>query len=172
MRIATWLGCMLLSTLAMAAELPAPREIAWEELMPAGWVPKEPDYAGFFDAADAGDPMVPQQRDAPVVAALDQQRIRLAGYIVPVAVHGEAVSEVLLVPYFGACIHTPPPPSNQVVHVRLTKSMTLDELWEMGAVWASGVLRAKPHSLDIAQAGYQLELQELKPYELPEQLTP
>ena len=29
----------------------------------------------------------------------------------------KAVTEFLLVPWVGACIHTPPPPPNQIVHV-------------------------------------------------------
>ena len=26
-------------------------------------------------------------------------------------------------PYFGACIHTPPPPSNQIIHVRAQQAV-------------------------------------------------
>jgi hypothetical protein len=50
---------------------------------------------------------------------LDGQNIRLPGYIVPLEVSEEGrTTEFLLVPYFGACIHVPPPPSNQIVHVK------------------------------------------------------
>lgn len=57
--------------------------------------------------------------NAPVVKALDGQNIRLPGYIVPLEVSEEGrTTEFLLVPYFGACIHVPPPPSNQIVHVK------------------------------------------------------
>ena len=31
---------------------------------------------------------------------------------------GKKVTEFLLVPWVGACIHTPPPPPNQIVHVK------------------------------------------------------
>ena len=33
----------------------------------------------------------------------------------------EKTREFLLVPYFGACIHAPAPPANQVIHVVVSK---------------------------------------------------
>ena len=76
-----------------------------------------------------GDPqaieMMSQLREAwdnaPTVSALDGASGKLAGYLVPLdPVKGE-LKQFLLVPYFGACIHTPPPPANQIVHVLLAK---------------------------------------------------
>ena len=46
---------------------------------------------------------------------LDGQQVELSGYLLPLDFSGKSVSEFLLVPYVGACIHTPPPP-NQIVH--------------------------------------------------------
>lgn len=47
---------------------------------------------------------------------LDGKRVELSGYLLPLDFSGKSVSEFLLVPYIGACIHTPPPPPNQIVH--------------------------------------------------------
>lgn len=47
---------------------------------------------------------------------LDGQQVELSGYLLPLDFSGKSVSEFLLVPYIGACIHTPPPPPNQIVH--------------------------------------------------------
>ena len=56
---------------------------------------------------------------APVVEALNGQHVKIPGFVVPLDASGETVKEILLVPYFGACVHVPPPPSNQIVHVTL-----------------------------------------------------
>lgn len=138
------------------------QEVNWEDLMPKGWLPTQPDYDSFFDLS--GDPNVPQETGAPVVKELDQKRVKIPGFLVPVSVQGETVSSALLVPYFGACIHTPPPPSNQVVYLKLKEPMSMEKLWEMGAVWAQGTLLARTQNLDIAQAGYELTLDALTPY--------
>ena len=39
---------------------------------------------------------------------------------------GKKVTEFLLVPWVGACIHTPPPPPNQIVHVKLKKASEME----------------------------------------------
>ncbi len=56
-----------------------------------------------------------------VVPELNGKTVSLAGYMLPLEFKGELVSEFLLVPWVGACIHTPPPPSNQVVYVKPAK---------------------------------------------------
>lgn len=52
---------------------------------------------------------------------LDGQSVRISGYALPLRHRGKAVTEFLLVPWIGACIHTPPPPPNQIVLVTLEK---------------------------------------------------
>ena len=91
-------------------------------------------------AQAAYDELKAKLSSAPIVPKLDGQYIRLAGFIVPLNFDfdTETFSEFLLVPYYGACIHVPPPPSNQVVYVTANKPLsetTLDY-----AVWASGIL--------------------------------
>jgi hypothetical protein len=48
---------------------------------------------------------------------LDGKDVRIAGFVAPLRFDGGKISEFLLVPYVGACIHVPPPPSNQIVIV-------------------------------------------------------
>ncbi len=52
---------------------------------------------------------------------LDGTKVRMPGYMLPLEFDDTRITEFLLVPYFGACIHYPPPPSNQIVHVKLDK---------------------------------------------------
>jgi uncharacterized protein len=56
----------------------------------------------------------------PDVAALGGQQVSIAGFMVPLDDDARQSAEFLLVPYFGACIHLPPPPPNQMIHVTMT----------------------------------------------------
>jgi hypothetical protein len=74
------------------------------------------------------------------VRKLDGQTVRVAGYIVPLDDDAREISEFLLVPYVGACIHTPPPPPNQMVYVKMTRNERarfglMDGVWVTGAIF-------------------------------------
>ena len=79
---------------------------------------------------------------------LDGRDIRIPGYVLPLEFDGTNVTEFLLVPYAGACIHTPPPPPNQIIHVKAVQGFAVDDLFT--PVWVSGALRAE---LSIQQVG-------------------
>ena len=68
--------------------------------------------------------------------ALDGKMIRLPGYVLPIEFNGKQVTEFLLVPWVGACIHTPPPPPNQIVHVKTDKPLEISGPFD--AVWVTG----------------------------------
>ena len=61
--------------------------------------------------------------------ALHGRSIRMSGYMLPLDFDGERVIEFLLVPFIGACIHVPPPPPNQIVHVKLQSGYQSKELY-------------------------------------------
>jgi len=71
-----------------------------------------------------------------VNATLDGQTVRMPGYMLPLEFSGKRVSEFLLVPWVGACIHTPPPPPNQIVHVKVDKPIEFGGLFT--PVWVTG----------------------------------
>jgi len=75
-----------------------------------------------------------------VNAALDGQMVRVPGYMLPLEFSGKTVTEFLLVPWVGACIHTPPPPPNQIVHVKTDKPFVSEGLFM--PVWITGRLAA------------------------------
>jgi hypothetical protein len=79
---------------------------------------------------------------APVETALNGQKVRIAGFVVPLERKGEQILEFLLVPYFGACIHVPPPPANQIIHVIPDKPVS--GMKTMDAMWVSGTLKLDP----------------------------
>ena len=146
---------------AVSAE--QPKEILWEDLVPEGWVPEEPEggQSQFLD--ESGPAAVQSSLDAPVVSELDQQYVKIPGFILPVEFSGDAVSEFLLVPYVGACLHVPPPPPNQIVHVRLKEPLVGTNLYD--PVWVEGTMQVETKQSQYAQASYTLDGDEITEYE-------
>ena len=147
-------------------------ELEWDDLIPADWQPEKlmADYDADNLADD--DPRADELMDklkalwaaAPVVAALDGERIRLPGFVVPLETDATEIAEFLLVPYFGACIHVPPPPANQTVHVLTADGAAYrGELFD--TVWVEGRMRVEPFSNALGDAGYRIEDAEVSVYE-------
>ncbi|MEX5590329.1 DUF3299 domain-containing protein [Pseudomonas urmiensis] len=159
-----------LTPLAWAAE---PRELDWPALIPEGAPVIPPQLTPLHDLSQIGDalaaeaaPAARQQAPAaPVVKALDKQQVKLPGYIVPLEVSEEGrTTEFLLVPYYGACIHVPPPPSNQIVHIFSEMGVRVEDLYQ--PYWIEGRLQVKASSSELADAGYQMEAEKIYAYEL------
>ncbi len=101
----------------------------------------------------------------------DGQRVRMPGYALPLEFDGEEVSEFLLVPFVGACIHTPPPPPNQIVFVKPSAPFASEGLYT--PVWVEGMLAATPavHDLSLVDGeapidvGYRIEGATIEPYD-------
>ena len=149
------------------------RDIEWEELMPEGWDPlAELDAMMGDDVQSLSDSSARAMelfnayqeavRSAPVVGELDGQQIRLPGFVVPLDFEGTETSEFLLVPYFGACIHVPPPPSNQIVYVRTVAGYPLRELFD--PVWVTGEISTQAYLNDVGDAGYTMQATIIEPY--------
>src|SRR5690606_39048318 len=149
------------------------RELQWSDLIPVGAPLPDLEPMPLHDLSDLGDvlsedgPPAPQQApNEPVVEALDGQRVKLPGYVVPLDITDEGrVIEFLLVPYFGACIHVPPPPSNQIVHATSELGVRVEALYE--PFWIEGPLRVEHASSELAEAGYRMQAQKIYPYESP-----
>ena len=112
-----------------------------------------------------------EARGRKVTAALDGQVIKMPGYALPLESTNKAVSKFLLVPYVGACIHTPAPPPNQLVVVDLKTPYKVENLYD--PIWITGRLSVKSgkealNFIDGAtdvESGYALFGLEIKPYE-------
>lgn len=162
---------LLVATPLWAAQ---PKELTWSEMIPPDAATEVPEMAPLHDLSQLGNldpeaaPAAKQDMpNAPVVPALNGQNIRLPGYIVPLEVNEDGrTTEFLLVPYFGACIHVPPPPSNQIVHVTSKVGVKLEELYQ--PYWIEGAMQVKPSTSELADAGYQMDAQKIYVYELPE----
>ena len=141
--------------------------------MPPGWVPENPfsgltpeELYALGDDSEEAERLMREfdaaRSSAPVVGALDGQLVRLPGYVVPLDFEGTELSEFLLVPYFGACIHVPPPPANQIVYVTTSRPYAIEQLFD--AVYVTGTLSAKPFLNELGDAGYQLAATRVQPY--------
>jgi uncharacterized protein len=88
-----------------------------------------------------------------VVDAADGRAVDLDGYVVPLGTNDAGlVDELLFVPFYGACIHVPPPPPNQIIHVTLATPIALGDLWDPYRL--AGRLQVKRFDADIASASY------------------
>ena len=170
MRVMSVLLAALLSLPLFAAEV---RELTWSELIPEGALPAPSpmpmhDLSQLADqlAAEQAPPAAQQMPAAPVNKALDGQTVKLPGYLVPLNYDEDGqANEFLLVPYFGACIHSPPPPSNQIIHV--FPATPLNNVRAMDAVWVNGVLETARSDTGMGSAGYRMKADGVTPYRKP-----
>jgi len=140
--------------------------------MPEDWDPLKLLEGKGLDAISDDDPRsealmreIREQWDqAPARGELEGLRIRIPGYVVPLDMLGGDIREFLLVPYLGACIHTPPPPANQIIQVSSAKRQSLQT---MDAVWVVGTLRVARSDTRMGISGYSLEATRIEPYRGP-----
>jgi hypothetical protein len=98
------------------------------------------------------------------IAMLDGVRIRIPGFIVPLEVdEQQRVTRFFVVPYFGACIHLPPPPPNQMIYVDVAKGVKLETISD--PVWVSGELTTSIIENDMATAAYVMHIEAIASYE-------
>jgi len=103
---------------------------------------------------------------SPYLRQLAGRTVRIPGYIVPLDDFADAVTEFLLVPYFGACIHTPPPPPNQMVHVRVGRGTHASTSWER-PVWVEGRLEIKAVLSPYGVVAFTMRADQIIPYVEP-----
>lgn len=158
---------VILSTLsvpmARAALAAAPREITWDDLIPPGVPYAEIIGEGEIDYVnDTWDPIY-DGNAVKVNETLDGAHIRMPGFMVPLVFSSDGVTQFILVPYVGACIHVPPPPPNQLVFVTTEQPWRLDSLWD--AVWVTGQMRTMIRTTELAEVGYYIRADKMETYD-------
>ena len=95
--------------------------------------------------------------------AMDGKKIRIPGFVVPLEFNEEqTISQFFLVPYFGACLHMPPPPPNQIILVDAPAGVQMSALYE--PFWLEGEVSTVITENNIAKSAYAMELYKLSPY--------
>lgn len=168
----------LAATSLAGAQTPGYNLIDWNDLMPEPWVKemtKEMAAVGKLsnlqdsseEAYKAMSAMRKKFDEAPIVKSQLNKKVRLPGYVVPLDADRAEKREFLLVPYFGACIHTPPPPANQIVLIRPTAQSKIKKLPEsMDIVWVEGEIKEGRVATSQGVSGYLLEAISVAPYEV------
>ncbi|MCF6435575.1 DUF3299 domain-containing protein [Pseudoalteromonas sp. MMG022] len=157
-----FISLLLVSMLSIGAHATPPKEIFWEDLIPKGHVQVSNQDAASHEGTDQN--WVQPNLDAPVVKSLDGQSVSLPGFVVPLEGDSQMISEFLLVPYFGACIHVPPPPPNQIVHVKIKGGVPIESLYD--AITVTGVIKVESWQGELAQTGYTMQAVGVAPFEL------
>jgi len=159
------------------AETEGYKTIEWNDLMPDPWVKEMTKEMAALskmsylqDTSDEANKAMSAIRkkldEAPIVKTQLNKKIRIPGYAVPLDAERSEKREFLLVPYFGACIHTPPPPANQIVLVRPTVQSKIKKMPEsMDVLWVEGELKEGRVSTSQGVSGYLLEAISIAPYE-------
>jgi hypothetical protein len=98
------------------------------------------------------------------------QMVRIPGYLLPLEIEDQKATEFLLVPTIGACIHTPAPPPNQMVHVRYSEGFPVKGLFT--PIWVNGRLEAETRTSTVTysdgqsrvEAGYAIKAMSVEEY--------
>lgn len=164
----------------------AAKAIEWESLIPQDWNPNQV----FEDMTDEHYYALSQSEllilektvqamfdAAPVVEAFDGQQVKIPGFVLPLEFSGTQLKEFLLVPYFGACTHTPPPPANQIIYAKLKTATKLESIYL--PVWITGTLNISRSQSLLNEAGiangvevqsaYSMTVESMEPYINPSQ---
>jgi hypothetical protein len=156
----------LFIAVAAAASISTPvRQIDWETLLP----PKERETYNpnppppIHSYLGEGDMAALQTGSYAVNPELNGAHVRIPGFVVPLE-RGEdgTISEFFLVPYFGACIHVPPPPPNQIVYVKMRVGVSPHSMDD--AQWVTGTLHASTKSSALGAAAYALDGEKIEIY--------
>lgn len=170
-------GVLVSGASALAAD--AYRTITWDDLIDEQWAKSMQAEMmairrlGFLkDGTEAADRAMAKLRqkwdEAPVVDRFNGQKIRIPGYVVPLDASRDPKRAFLLVPYFGACIHTPPPPANQIILVQPRPDSRIKSVPEsMATVWIEGLLEVGRTTTSQGVTGYVVQADSVRPYKGP-----
>ncbi len=137
----------------------------WLELLPANErnqgdqsLPPEHNFLN-----EAAGPALPQEMSFAINPELAGRKVKVPGFVVPLELDSAGrVLEFFLVPYFGACIHLPPPPPNQIIHVVLKTPFTLASL--QTPYWLTGTLQTAEKMTRLGASAYSLAESTIEPY--------
>ncbi len=139
--------------------------LQWIELIPEDQITYQQQLTEFEHEALAG----PQAGLSQVTmrTEFNGDAVKLPGFVVPLELDNERVYQYLLVPYHGACVHVPPPPANQILHVYSEDGLPIELTHD--PIWVSGTIHTAALDFDVAQVGYTLEMDSAYFYDSYEQ---
>ena len=126
------------------------------------------DDISTLDALGASDPDVARYqaalRSSTTNKDFDQKTIGIPGFIVPITSNeDQLVTEFFIVPYFGACLHLPPPPPNQIIFGRFKEGVAIETLYD--PFWFEGKLIIAYTHNAMGASAYTMEVHTLRLYD-------
>jgi hypothetical protein len=100
--------------------------------------------------------------EAPAKDSMKGKKIKIAGYVVPLDFKERNLTEFLLIPNSGGCMHTPPPPANQVIYVKYDKGIGIE--YTDRIIWIYGQIEVKKNDNNMAIAGYEMTIDKMEEY--------
>lgn len=122
---------------------------------------------GSLKEKEVMERMQAELNSAPVNPEMDNKKIKLAGFVSPLEIDEKEglIKEFLFVPYFGACIHVPPPPINNTLHIKPSPDQQIKLEDSYNPYWVSGTIHAERSVTKLAEAGYKISDVKIEPYE-------
>lgn len=140
------------------------QEIDWLDLMPEEDLYLLENMPEIEHEGDGPAALPDEIMTGRVVPEMDGTKGRIPGFVVPLKTTEDMrILEFFLVPYYGACIHVPPPPPNQIIHVKSKKGFKLGALYD--PVWIQGTLEIERTENAVASASYSISGADVTPYE-------
>ncbi|NIY84064.1 DUF3299 domain-containing protein [Vibrio hepatarius] len=150
---------LLLVVVLLSASIPSYANN--QDVLQLDWIDLIPESErNMFDkqgmpAIDHSGDVMQQSKLGSVRQELNGSTVKVPGFVIPLEGDENMVTEFLLVPYFGACIHVPPPPPNQIIYVKFPKGAPVQELWDV--IYVIGTLKTETISHELAETGYVIE---------------
>ncbi|MCG8325575.1 MAG: DUF3299 domain-containing protein [Thiotrichales bacterium] len=144
------------------------KKITWEDLIPKDAI--QPEQYSLDELHNLDQILVQQEENAEIVGRqvvpeLAGKKVKLPAYVIPLDSDSESIKEFLLVPYFGACIHVPPPPPNQIVFGAKNDGIKIS-LFD--AIWAYGTIQIETIDSELAESGYSMKVDKMTPIDWKE----
>ena len=159
---------LLASSLAAAGVRPAfARDVIdldWADLIPDGDTAKLMEQLRGMGVVEHGQLSTGfvQEEAGGVTEAFDGKTVRLPGFVLPLDFSAQGVTEFILAPFVGACIHVPPPPANQLVLVQAQKPYAMTDMFD--PVEVTGTFGTLATRTELAEIGYTLEADKVRRY--------
>ncbi|MDR0423410.1 MAG: DUF3299 domain-containing protein [Rickettsiales bacterium] len=138
------------------------KKVTWEQLIPPDYDEKK-EFEGIkWDTLQEDDEIMIAKiqsilDNAPADKKWNGVDVEMNGFVSPLEYDKNGIREFFFVPYFGACIHSPPPPANQIIFVKLNKPISVDDYYD-NYVKIKGTLLVEESKKEIGVSGYSMKI--------------
>jgi hypothetical protein len=106
---------------------------------------------------------LPLDKQSSAALQFDGKMVSIPGFMVPLEDDADKVTEFLLVPFAGACIHVPPPPPNQMVYVKMNPNSKVKVTF-VDPIVVTGILKISTVDSPYGNVSYNMAGTVVKPY--------